>query len=74
MSHGTEAASQIDLRSVMNSSAVTECVCSRPADEELSQIFRRGFVPLSDPVGGSRRGCPPFQTCGSHTSVAKGRV
>lgn len=59
MSYETEAAFQIDLRCVMDSSVVTECVGSRPVDEELSQIFRRGFVPLSDPVGGSRRGRPP---------------
>lgn len=66
MSKRTEAAFQIDRRCVMNSSAVTECVGSRPVDEELSQIFRRGFVPLSDPVGGSRRGRPPPNMWISH--------
>lgn len=60
---------------MMNSSAVTGRVCPLsevwPVDGELSQIFRRGFVPLSDAAGritallgrtgGRQQGLPPSE-------------
>lgn len=66
-------------RRVMNSSEHWTRVFSS-LEGELSQIFRGGLVPLSDVAGwvkvllGRTGGGRGLQTCGSHTSVARGHV
>lgn len=71
---------------VTSSSPVAGRACRRLLTGSSAKYLRGGFVPSSDAAGWitaipggvervrGRGGSDPLQTCGSRTSVAKGRV